>query len=140
MIFGFRFDPDGTVKKHIENWKPRNCKTEKDYEKSLARKLDKELKNQKIETQYGTGKYRIDIVVDSKVPVEIKNDLKTTSGLQRVIGQLDSLYKHFTSVILVICGEVKSDYIKDLEKYAEDKMTMTMVNPLHIIVKGKVIK
>ena len=79
MIFGFRYDPFGTVKKHIEGWKPRNCKTEKEYEKSLAKKLDKELVNQKIETQYGTGKYRIDIVVDGKVPVEIKNNIKCVS-------------------------------------------------------------
>lgn len=139
MIWGFTLDPYGTVKKHIENWKPRNCRTEKEFEKSLARKLDKELKNQKIETEYGYGKQRIDIVVDGKVPIEIKYNLKITSAFQKLIGQLELYLEIWDIIIVVLCGEIKSVYLNDIRKYAEGKTGVPIDEPVQIVVKGKII-
>lgn len=56
MPISFALNPFGRVCEVIESWKPRGCKTEKDYENSLVKKLEKELVNQKIQRQYGSGR------------------------------------------------------------------------------------
>lgn len=89
MPYRFTLNPFGRVCQAIESWRPRGCKTEKDYENSLVKKLRKELVNQTIIQQYGSGRQRVDIVVHNKVPIEVKKDLKTTAALQRAIGQLN---------------------------------------------------
>lgn len=139
MSWGFALDPFGTVLEIIDSWKPRNCKTEKDFERSLSSLLSQKLKKQNIETQYGAGKQRINIVVDQKVPIEIKNNLNTTACLQRTVGQLDFHLKKWDRVILVLCGEVKSYMYSDLKQYAEEKTGLTLLDGERVFVinKGK---
>jgi hypothetical protein len=119
MEFGFTVDPFGTVGKVIRSWRPRGCKTEKDYRESLKLKLQKELGNQKIQPDYGRGSQHIDIVVDGKVPIEIRKDLKSTGSLKRTIGQLDRDLKDWKGVFLVLCGEIRPDLVTSLKQYAK---------------------
>lgn len=119
MPISFTLNPFGRVREVIESWRPRGCKTEKDYERSLVKKLQNELVNQNIQQQYGSARQRFDIMVHEKVPIEIKKDLKSTAALQRTIGQLDGYLKDWEGVILVLCGDVSSDLFNDLKKYAE---------------------
>ncbi|MEK6978326.1 MAG: hypothetical protein AABX40_08045 [Candidatus Hydrothermarchaeota archaeon] len=114
-------DPFGTVKGVIESWQPKGCTTEKDFEQSLLKELQKKLKKQRIQTQYGLGRQRIDIVVDGKVPIELKKDLKRTSALQRAVGQLEQYLQDWDHLFLVLCGDIEPDLLKTLEKYAGGK-------------------
>lgn len=121
MRWGFTLAPFGTVCEVIESWQPKGCKTEKDYEESLLQKLRRELKNQIIQTQYGSGRQRIDIVVHKKVPIELKKDLKSTASYHRLIGQLEEYLQDWDHIILVLCGIIKLDLIKSLKKYIDRK-------------------
>lgn len=122
MSWGFTLDPFGTVKEIIESWQPINCNTEKDFEESLSKELENKLKNQKIQKQYGSGRQKFDIVVHNKVPIELKKDIKSTSALQRTIGQLELYLKDWDKLFLVICGHIEHDIRQDLEKYIEDNL------------------
>ena len=124
MPLSFTLNPFGRVCEVIESWRPRECKTEKDYENSLVKKLEKELVNQRIQQQYGSGRQRVDIMVHGKVPIEIKKDLKSTATLQRTIGQLNQYLKDWSAIILVLCGDVSGDLFKDLKKYGESQDTL----------------
>jgi len=119
MPISFTLNPFGRVCEVIESWRPRGCKTEKDYERSLVKKLQNELVNQNIQQQYGSARQRFDIMVHDKVPIEIKKDLNSTAKLQRAKGQLDGYLKDWEGVILVLCGDVSGDLFNDLKKYAE---------------------
>ena len=124
MPTSFTLNPFGRVCEVIESWRPRGCKTEKDYENSLVKKLEKELVKQTIIPQWASGRQRFDIMVDNKVPIEVKKDLKSTAALQRAIGQLDGYLKDWERVILVLCGDTPRDICKDLKKYAERRSTL----------------
>jgi len=122
MVLGFTLDPFGAVRKAIKSWRPRNCRTEKDYEDSLVARLEKELKNQKIERQYARGTQRMDIVVHRKVPIEIKKDLKSKATLNNTIGQLEQYLQEWDKIFLIICGEVKRDLLTSLRQYANKQI------------------
>ena len=124
MPTSFTLNPFGRVYEVIESWRPRGCKTEKDYERSLVKKLEKELVNQTIIPQWAFGRQRFDIMVDNKVPIEVKKDLKSTSVLQKTIGQLNQYLKDQDRVILVLCGDTSADLLKDLKKYAESQSAL----------------
>ena len=115
--YSFRLAPYDRVGQAIEAWRPRGCRTEKDYERSLVKKLREELVNETITPQYGSGRTRVDIMVHDKVPIEVKKDLTSTAAFQRTIGQLDAYFKTYGGVILVLCGSVSPDFLKELQKY-----------------------
>jgi hypothetical protein len=121
MPYSFTLNPFGRVCQAIESWSPRGCKTEKDYENSLVKKLQKELVNQTIIQQYGSARQRVDIVVHKKVPIEVKKDLKSTAALQRTIGQLNQYLKDWEGIILVLCGDVSPDLEKSILEYARSE-------------------
>jgi len=124
MSISFTLNPFGRVCEVIESWRPRGCKTEKDYENSLVKKLEKELVNQNIQQQYGSARQRVDIMVHDKVPIEIKKDLNSTAKLQRAKGQLDGYLKAWQGIILVLCGDTAGDLFNDLKKYAKSQSTL----------------
>jgi hypothetical protein len=117
------FGPDlfGEVQAVIKSWKPRGCRTEKDYERSLEGRLRSELKDRKVQPQYGSARQRVDIVVGNKVPIEIKKDLVTTAKLQQTLGQLDQYIESWEKVFLVLCGNTPPDILASLRQYARKK-------------------
>jgi len=119
--YSFRLAPFDRVCQAIESWRPRGCKTEKDYERSLVKQLEQELVNQTITPQYGSGRTVVDIMVQNKVPIELKKDLTSPAALQRTIGQLEGYLEMYDGIILVLCGDASSDLIKGLEQYKKKK-------------------
>jgi hypothetical protein len=114
------------VMKLIDVWHPRGCKTEKDLERSLQRHLQKNLESSDIIPQYASGRVKGDIAVDGEILIEIKDSLKSTSQLQRLLGQLElynSLWKG--KVIVLICGDSQRDLVKALTKKIEDLKAAT---------------
>lgn len=108
------WDSIGTIENFIKEWKPKDCKTEKDYEESLHDYLEKRLEGKNITRQYGVGRAKVDLAIDKKVFVELKKDLKNTVQLQRLIGQLELYAKDLDNMIVVITGEVDRDLFKQL--------------------------
>ena len=89
MGLSYWLDPLGNVCKLIEEWRPRKCTTEKDYERSLVRYLQAKLEGKDVVPQYASGRVRGDIVVDKQILIEIKAKLDSTGKLQKVLGQIE---------------------------------------------------
>lgn len=49
----FFIDPQGIIEGIINKWNPEDCKSEKEFEKSLLNEFYKNLKTAKIQNQYG---------------------------------------------------------------------------------------
>jgi spore coat polysaccharide biosynthesis predicted glycosyltransferase SpsG len=120
--------------KEIKNWNPRGCKSEKDYEESLYKKLHSVLGDINIKKQYPIKEYKIDLMVDDRFLIEMKYNFKTKGESQRLYGQLIN-YMNYTNVsgllssqpiIVLICGECEPSMKKDLKKYC-NKESITLM-------------
>src|SRR5258708_6547188 len=101
--------------KLIDAWHPRGCKTEKDLERSLHKHLEKNLPDVDVQMQYASGRVKGDICIDHKVLIELKDSLKSTGHLQRLIGQLDLYTSQWKKkVVVVICGDSQKDLVRQL--------------------------
>ena len=114
--------------KEINNWNPRGCKSEKDYEESLYKKLHSVLGDINIKKQYPIKEYKIDLMVDDHFLIEMKYNFKTKAESQRLYGQLIN-YMNYTDIgllssqpiIVLICGECEPSMKKDLIKYCNNQ-------------------
>ena len=113
--FSFEWDSIGHVEGLVKEWRPRGCESEKDYEKSLYKYLEKKLEGKEITKQHGVGRSKVDIAVGKKVFVELKKDLKNTGQLQRLIGQLELYSKDLSNLIIILCGEVDKNLLNQLK-------------------------
>jgi len=106
--------------KLIDSWHPRGCKTEKDLERSLHKHLEKSLPDVDVQMQYASGRVKGDICVDHKVLIELKDSLKSTAQVQRLIGQLDLYESQWKKeVIVVICGASQRDLVRQVTTKVE---------------------
>lgn len=120
MGFSYWFDPAGNVRKLIEEWRPRRCTTEKDYERSLVRYLQANLEGKDVVPQYASGRVRGDIVVDEQILIEIKTKLDSTAKLQKLLGQIELYEREWKKqVIVVICGETDPNLAKQIRNSTE---------------------
>ena len=113
------FDAGGMIRSLIEEWRPRKCKAEREYEKSLYMFLHKRLEDIQITKQYARGRIRADLVVGDKVIVELKNNLNTTAKYQKLIGQITEYKKWDGQIIIVLTGDTDLNLHKELTKYIE---------------------
>lgn len=111
----FGWDSIGHVEGLVKDWKPQGCGSEKDYENSLYTYLEKKLEGKGITKQHGVGRSKVDIAVGKKVFIELKKDLKNTGQLQRLIGQLELYSKDISNLIIILCGEVDKNLLKQLK-------------------------
>ncbi len=123
-IAGWRYwwNAGGNVKRIIEEWQPVSCTNEKDCELSLYNELRVRLpESVKIQSQYGSGRQKIDLAVDDKIAIELKYNLTITSAYHRALGQLEDMLKikNWEHVFLVICGPVNDDIHHGLNQYAD---------------------
>ena len=101
------------VMKLIDEWHPRGCKTEKDLERSLHKHLEKNIPDLDVQMQYASGRVKGDICVGHKVLIELKDSLKSTGQVQRLLGQLDIYASQWKEeVVVVICGDSQRDLVK----------------------------
>lgn len=108
------------VIKQIDAWHPRGCKTEKDFEISLHRHLEKNFPDADVQKQYASGRVKGDICVGHRVLIELKYGLKSTAQVQRLLGQLD-IYKEQwkKEVVVVICGDSERDLVRQVSARVE---------------------
>jgi len=129
------FDSGGMIASLIEQWHPRKCNTEKDYEKSLYRFLHNKLEDIQVTKQFARGRIRADLVVGDDVIVELKNNLKTTARYQRLIGQI-TVYKEWDGqIIIVLVGETDPNLYKEVMKHAESYNDNLDVDKIIVIKK-----
>src|SRR5712692_592796 len=108
------------VMKLIDAWHPRGCKTEKDLERSLHKHLEKNLQDVDVQMQYASGRVKGDICVDHTVLIELKDSMKSTAQLQRLIGQLDLYASQWKEkVVVIICGDSQRDLVKRVTEKVE---------------------
>src|SRR5262249_24886157 len=130
------------VMKLIDAWHPRGCKTEKDLERSLQKHLEKNLPKSDVISQYAAGRVKGDIAVDGEVLIEIKDSLKSTAQLQRLLGQLEIYNSQWKGkVIVLICGDSQRDHVSTLKKKVEDLKNATSFliftdQKIFLIVRG----
>jgi len=112
------FDADGMIRSLVEEWRPRKCKAEREYEKSLYMFLHKRLEDIQITKQYARGRIRADLVVGDKVIVELKNNFSTTAKYQKLIGQITEYKEWEGQIIIVLTGYTDPNLHKELMGYA----------------------
>lgn len=70
--------------------------------------------------QYASGRVKGDICVNHTVLIELKDSLKSTAQLQRLIGQLDLYASQWKEqVVVVICGDSQRDLVKRVTEKVE---------------------
>jgi hypothetical protein len=123
----------GAVTDLIKKWKPENCKSEKDFEKSLYEFLHVELGDGiQITKQFARGRMKADIVVDDKVIIELKFKLDTTAKYQRLIGQLETYRGWEGSIIVLLTEKTEPNLRKELIKKI-DELNNREFNPLFLV-------
>ena len=130
------------VLKLIEDWHPRGCKTEKDFERSLHRHLEKNPPSSEVIMQYASGRIKGDIGIDGQVLIEIKDSLKSTGQLQRLLGQLE-LYNGLWKgkVIVLVCGDSQRDLVNGLTKKIkalkdQNPAFLFEEDKYHVVIRG----
>jgi hypothetical protein len=111
------WDDVGAVASIIKKWQPKECKTEKDYERSLYTFLHERFGDVQITKQYAKGRIRADLVIADRVILELKNNLDSTAKYQRLVGQL-SEYKDWDGrIIILLTGQTDPNLRKQLERH-----------------------
>jgi hypothetical protein len=113
----------------IDKWKPRGCKSEKDFELSLYEFLHKSLGDVQITKQYARGRIRADLVVMDKFIIELKMNLDTTSKYQRLIGQLAAYELWEGLVIILLTGITDKNLLKELKTHIK-KVNEKIADPM----------
>ena len=89
----YSWDSVSMVSTLISKWSPRKCVTEKDYEQSLLKFLNKEIPEIKVTPQYAIGRTKADLLIGDRVIVEIKKDLTSTAQYRSTSRPADSLQR-----------------------------------------------
>ena len=139
LVMRYYNNPRKAVEELIESWRPQTTRLEADYEKSLHAFLKSKLTFVKITRQYGSARVKCDLAVGDDVFIELKNGLRTTNKLQRLIGQIELYWNewHGKPVIILLLGESQDDLLHDLNrsitKYASVRIiTKTAVAPAEV--------
>ena len=120
LRFSF-WDGEQMIASLIEKWRPKGCKVEKDYERSLYDFLHNNLEDLQITKQFARARIRADLAVEDKIIIELKNNLDNTSKYHRLIGQLSDYEEWGGPVFLVLCGKTEPNLLKEVRKQIEKR-------------------
>jgi hypothetical protein len=134
LLLRYHNNPRKTVEELINTWQPRPARLEADYEKSLHSFLKSKLTFAKLTRQYGSARVKCDIAVNDDVFIELKNGLRTTNKLQRLIGQIELYSNEWKGkpVIILLLGESQDDLLHDLNR------TISKYDSVRVIQKAAV--
>ena len=109
----------------IEEWTPKKrYKKEEGYRDDLYEFLRRELKSreqnifgfgaEKYTIQKEAGRHLADIAINEKIGIELKVNFKKQSQKDRLVGQIKRFLRSYSSVIVVLCGEVDEGKVDEL--------------------------
>lgn len=115
LVIRYYFNPGAVVLEAVHEWQPQSHKLESEYERDLQTFLQERFTFKKITCQYGAARVKCDLAVGNEVMIELKAGFKSTSKLQRLIGQID-LYKNEWNkpLIVILLGDTAQDLLHDL--------------------------
>jgi len=116
----YTFDKPRYTIAAIKKWRPRGCKTEKEYIESLYRHLRKHLPPNSLIVKQNTEKATTDLVLDGEVVIKIKHNLNTTPKYQRLLDELREYENREGYIILILIGQTYSYFENKLNKHLED--------------------
>ncbi len=96
----------------IEEWNPPKFSNEKDYQKNLYEYLSDLQDEGKIREERRIlkerGVNRADIVIDDRIAIELKKDLRHQPSVDRCVAQIKRMKNEYDFVIVVMVGENNS--------------------------------
>lgn len=114
--FVFNWDPVGVIKKSINQWTFDQVESEADAEHQLTAHLKQHHPSLEIRNQFPHDRLIADILIEKKVAVELKFNLKSTNEFNRLLGQIDHYYDWGVYLIVVIIGECHEDFVSRIER------------------------
>lgn len=122
----------------VKEWNPKKrYSKEAGYRDDLCEFLRKTLKQKEEGNIFGlgtseknivqkeSGRYLADLAVinSEKIGIELKFNFKTKSQRNRLVGQVKEYFREYTSVIVVLCGDVDTQQLDalryDLKEYQD---------------------
>jgi len=126
-IFGNMFDDVINI---IEDWKPNeDYPNENNYRDDLMKFLRNELNKpnslalgqpERITIKKDAGRGYCDIVVDNRIGIELKKDLRRKKDVDRLSGQLLDYKKEYEDIIIVLVGETNDEWLDKLYDKIDD--------------------
>ncbi len=104
------------VERLIREWNPEGFRTKGDYERSLSAFLKKNLKETEIVGKVTIGKMKVDLAIGGTIFIQIRKDLQNQGQLERLITQIDGYSKNLKNLILILCGEVDKNLVRQVRK------------------------
>ena len=109
----------------IKRWSPRKCETEKDYENSLHEYLHKRLGEVQITKQAAIGsRAKADLMVGTKVLIDIRKDLQSTAQFLRLISQLTGYKAWEGCVVVLLVGKSDRNLKKRLDQFVNEQSSV----------------
>ena len=114
----FRWVPAGAVADLIRVWQPEDCRSHKDYQKSLSAYLAEELPDVKVTMESGSSRVRADIEVGKAVIIELKAGFDSTAKLQQLLGQIELYKREFPgqTIITVFVGKTDRNIFQNFRE------------------------
>jgi len=110
------WDDMDKVERLIRDWKPEGYRTKGDYEKSLSAWLREHLKEKEIVKKVAIGKMKVDLAIGGTIFIQIRKDLQNQGQLERLITQIDGYSKNLKNLILILCGEVDKNLVRQVRR------------------------
>jgi len=122
----------------IDNWFPQRYPNELGYHEDLHRFLKTILrKDRKVFREHGINK--ADLVIDGKIGIEIKKDLKHKSKVDRCVTQVKRMRREHMYIFVIVVGDniresTYDDLRNELEEFLESDDFMQQ-NPLIKLIR-----
>jgi hypothetical protein len=110
------WDEMDRVERLIRGWNPEGCRTKGDYERSLSAWLRGHLKEKEIVKKVAIGKMKVDLAIGGTIFIQIRKDLQNQGQLERLITQIDGYSKNLKNLILILCGEVDKNLLRQVRR------------------------
>jgi len=137
-----------TVLTLITKWSPKEYSKELEYRDDLLQYLKENVNQTNIFgkkeahiVRKETGPGSIDIVIDRKIGIELKYNLKRKAEVDRLFGQISGFKQTYSNVIVVLCGNTDGDKLEYFRGLVLNiPRDMFSSSSLEIIVKGEKVE
>jgi hypothetical protein len=117
------YENASAVLKAIKEWIPRRRYSSEDgYQADLAAYLD----GRGFKVRMDAGETKVDILVDSSIPVELKKNPRQ-SAYDRLVGQATRNVRAYGFIIMVICDVTRGELFEDFKHAVSSRFSQSEV-------------